>query len=130
MKKSRHKNDCPCGSGLAFDPCCNRFLSEQETPQTPLDLMRSRYTAYTRQDDRYLRHTWYPNAQPEGSLVADPSIKWMRLQIIRHEENGEDGLVEFIAYCKVNGRAQKMHETSRFLREGGKWYYLDGTFNE
>jgi len=130
MKKSRNRNDCPCGSAQIFDQCCNRFLSGQETPRTPLELMRSRYTAYTQQDERYLRHTWYPNAQPAGFLAAAPSIKWIRLQIIHHEENGDDGRVEFVAHCKVNGRAQKMHETSRFLREGGKWYYLDGTFSE
>jgi Uncharacterized protein conserved in bacteria len=130
MTKTGKKNDCPCGSGQVFDLCCNRFLSGQEAPQTPLELMRSRYTAYTRQDNRYLRHTWYPNAMPEGALTADPAIKWIRLQIVRHEENGDDGLVEFIARYKANGRALKLHETSRFLREGGKWYYLDGTFNE
>lgn len=130
MKKSGNKNNCPCESGHAFNQCCGRFLSGQQTPHTPLELMRSRYTAYIRQDDRYLRHTWYPNAIPEGALSADPALKWVRLQIIRHEQSGNDGLVEFIAHCKVNGRAQKMHETSRFLRERGKWYYLDGTFNE
>lgn len=130
MTKTGKKNDCPCGSGQAFDGCCHRFLSAQEMPQTPLELMRSRYTAYTRQDNRYLKHTWYPNAMPEGALAIDPSIKWVRLQIVRHEEKGDDGVVEFIAHYKVNGRARKMHETSRFLREGGKWYYLDGTFNE
>ncbi len=130
MKKSGKVNDCPCGSGKAFDLCCQRFLSGQETPRTPLELMRSRYTAYTRQDHRYLKYTWYPNARPEGAITTDSSLKWTRLQIIRHEENGPDGIVEFIAHCKVNGRARKLHETSRFLQEEGQWYYLDGTFSE
>lgn len=92
--------------------------------------MRSRYTAYTFRDDRYLKHTWYPSSRPEGDITADTSLKWLRLQIIRHEETAQDGLVEFIAHCKVNGRAQKMHETSRFLKEDGQWYYLDGTFSK
>lgn len=129
-KKSANANGCPCGSGRAFDLCCNRFLSGQEMPGTSLELMRSRYTAYTRRDERYLKQTWYPGSRPESPVTADTAIKWIGLQILRHEEDGQDGLVEFIAHCKVNGRAQKMHETSRFLREDEQWYYLDGIFNE
>lgn len=131
MRKSEKNTGCPCGSGCLFDLCCNRFLSGEYSPETALELMRSRYTAYVFSDDQYLRRTWYPGSRPQGGIVAnDGSIKWIRLQIVRHEENGPDGLVEFIAYCKVNGRAQKMHETSRFLKENAQWYYLDGTFVE
>jgi len=128
MRKTAAANICSCGSGHAFDLCCNRFLSGQETPETSLELMRARYAAYTLGDDRYLRRTWYPSTRPQGSITGEIPIQWIRLQIIRHEESATDGLVEFIAYCKVNGRAQKMHETSRFLKDGGQWYYLDGTF--
>jgi uncharacterized protein YchJ len=28
--------------------------------------------------------------------------------------------------CKVAGRTHRLHEISRFVREGGRWYYLDG----
>lgn len=121
---------CPCGSGLLFDLCCRPFLDGKTLPQTPLELMRSRYTAYTRRDSRYIRQTWHPDSRPEDAAETDPSIKWTRLEIIRWQTSQNDGLVEFIAHCKVNGRAQKMHETSRFLRENGQWYYLDGAFNE
>jgi SEC-C motif-containing protein len=35
-------------------------------------------------------------------------------------------VVEFVAHHKVNGRAGRLHERSRFVREGGAWFYLDG----
>lgn len=130
MTKTGKMPLCPCGSGLFFDLCCRRFLAGETLPQTPLELMRSRYTAYTRRDSHYIRNTWYPGSRPDNAMEIDPAIKWIRLEIIRSQTSQNDGLVEFIAYCKVNGRARKMHETSRFLRENGQWYYLDGAFNE
>lgn len=129
MTKMGKTPACPCGSGLQFDLCCRRFLAGETLPQTPLELMRSRYTAYTRHDSRYIRQTWYPGSRPESAMETDPAIKWTRLEIIRCHADQNDGLVEFIAHYKINGRARKMHETSRFLRENGQWYYLDGTFN-
>ena len=34
--------------------------------------------------------------------------------------------VEFVARSKLGGRAHRMHENSRFVREAGRWFYLDG----
>ncbi len=39
---------------------------------------------------------------------------------------GDAGVVEFVAHHKVNGRAGKLHEVSRFVREDGPWRYVDG----
>ena len=36
------------------------------------------------------------------------------------------GVVEFVARCKVGGRAERMEETSRFVRQDGRWLYIDG----
>ena len=35
-------------------------------------------------------------------------------------------MVEFTAYYKVNRRAGKLHEVSRFVRDAGVWLYVDG----
>ena len=36
-------------------------------------------------------------------------------------------MVEFVArYRQGGGRAGRLHESSRFVREAGRWYYLDG----
>jgi SEC-C motif-containing protein len=34
--------------------------------------------------------------------------------------------VEFVARNRVQGRATRMHERSRFVREDGRWFYVDG----
>jgi SEC-C motif-containing protein len=34
--------------------------------------------------------------------------------------------VEFVARSKLGGRAHRLHEISRFVREDGRWYYVDG----
>ncbi len=31
-----------------------------------------------------------------------------------------------MARYKVGGRAHRLHEISRFLREADRWFYLDG----
>jgi SEC-C motif-containing protein len=36
------------------------------------------------------------------------------------------GVVEYVARYKVDGRGHRLHETSRFSKTGGRWYYLDG----
>lgn len=44
------------------------------------------------------------------------------------------GTVEFVARFRINGRAQRLHEISRFVCEqeaaGPRWYYVDGSFPE
>ena len=90
--------------------------------------MRSRYTAYTRNDVAYLSSTWHPSTRPESlSLDDQPATKWLGLNVMRHELQDEShAIVEFVARYKINGRACKLHEISRFVRENGLWVYLDG----
>jgi 4-diphosphocytidyl-2-C-methyl-D-erythritol kinase len=44
--------------------------------------------------------------------------------------SADAGVVEFVARCRDSGRAQRMHETSRFVREQGRWYYVDGIVDD
>jgi SEC-C motif-containing protein len=53
-------------------------------------------------------------------------VKWIGLEVLQADESGDAGVVEFVARCKINGRAERMHELSRFVREQGRWYYIDG----
>lgn len=94
--------------------------------------MRSRYTAYTRQDAPYLLATWHPGTRPAAlSLDEAPQTRWIGLMIKRHEVLDEHhAIVEFIARYKINGRAGKLHETSRFVHEDGRWYYVAGDVDE
>lgn len=124
MKKAMQA--CPCGGG-EYASCCGRFIEQGAAPQTAEELMRSRYTAYTQANEAYVCATWYPRTLPAGTLTAqEPGLKWMGLEVRRHKEGSDEATVEFIARYKLNGRAHKMHEISRFVREQGRWYYLDG----
>ena len=86
--------------------------------------MRSRYSAYAVGLIDYLLRTWHPSTGP-GELELSP-IKWIGLEVLHAETAGDAGVVEFVALCRVNGRAQRMHEVSRFMRQDGCWYYIDG----
>jgi SEC-C motif-containing protein len=86
--------------------------------------MRSRYSAYVVGLIDYLLATWHPSTAP-GELDLSP-VKWLGLEVLRAEQAGDAGVVEFVARCRVNGRAQRMHEISSFVRQDGRWYYIDG----
>ena len=84
-------------------------------------LMRSRYSAFTLRDISYLLDSWHPSTRPE-TLELEPEVQWIRLKVLASSEDR----VEFVATFRVHGKAHKLHENSRFVREGERWYYLDG----
>jgi len=90
--------------------------------------MRSRYSAYVKENGSYLKNTWHTDTRPE-TIEFDPAIKWTRLSIKNTEKGGtndQQGTVEFIATYKDKGKAFRLHEVSRFVRINGDWVYLDG----
>ena len=90
--------------------------------------MRSRYSAYGLGLLDYLLVTWHASSSP-GDLELPP-VKWLGLEVRHAQAAGDAGVVEFVARCKEGGRAQRLHETSRFVRENGRWYYIDGQMTE
>ncbi len=90
--------------------------------------MRSRYVAYTLLREDYLLATWHVATRPVRlGLAEEPMTHWIGLEVTRHVQlDADHAVVEFVARYKVNGRAHRMHEVSRFVREAGKWYYADG----
>ena len=89
--------------------------------------MRSRYSAYVLDLTNYLRDTWHPKTRPAVIEPNPPGLKWLGLEVWRHTLQGADhASVEFVARSKLGGRAQRLHETSRFVRDDGRWYYVDG----
>ena len=93
--------------------------------------MRTRYVAYALGLEPYLLATWHPSTRPaELNLDEDPP-RWLELTIKRHEYQDEDhATVEFVARYKIGGRAYRLHETSRFVREDGRWFYIDGDIKD
>jgi SEC-C motif-containing protein len=89
--------------------------------------MRSRYTAYVRGLTGYLLDTWHPSTRP-AAIEPDPAgHRWLGLTVKHHRAiDADHAEVAFVAVAKVDGRAHRLVETSRFVREGGRWYYVDG----
>lgn len=124
---ARNDAACPCG-GRSYAQCCGRFIEQGRIPHTAAELMRSRYTAYALRDDDYLLATWHAGTRPQPP-VADEALKWLGLEVRRQAQQGEEATVEFVArYRDAGGRAHRLRETSRFVREGGRWFYVSGTF--
>lgn len=126
---------CPCGSGLTYENCCGHWHHQPAKRKEPtaLTLMRARYSAYVLGEWVYLNATWHPDTRPVNLSNDDERLAWQRLQIIATEAGGIDdatGIVEFVAIYKAQGRAYKLHERSRFVRDAnGAWLYLDGDVN-
>lgn len=91
--------------------------------------MRSRYSAYVLGLEPYLLQTWAEETRPAAlGLNEQPQPKWLGLEVRHAAESGDTAVVEFVARYKINGRAERMQERSRFVRRDGRWYYIDGEF--
>lgn len=95
---------------------------------TAEELMRSRFEAFARGDGDWLLSTWHPSTRPTRLDLGD-NPHWRRLQIVDVVRGGPDddtGVVEFRATYLSDGAHGVLHECSRFVRESGRWYYVDG----
>jgi len=120
---------CLCGSGLSGDACCDPLLSGERPAETAEALMRSRYCAFVGCNQSYLLASWHPDTRP-GHLDFDPQQRWLGLKILRTGAGAaadDEGIVEFVARYKIDGRGYRLHEISRFVRTEEGWRYLDGT---
>jgi SEC-C motif-containing protein len=90
--------------------------------------MRSRYSAFVILDPEYLLRTWHASSRP-ASLDLDADTQWRRLDILGTAKGGPldtSGTVEFAAHYRSDGERGVQRERSRFVREGKRWYYVDG----
>ncbi len=120
---------CPCGRAQAYADCCGVYHAGTPAPDAE-SLMRSRYTAYVQERADYLLASWHPDTRPEVLGFDDAPAqrtRWLGLTVHEHRHTGADHAeVRFTARYKVGGgSAVKMQEHSRFVREGGRWYYVD-----
>ncbi|HZY20626.1 MAG TPA: YchJ family metal-binding protein [Ramlibacter sp.] len=122
---------CPCGRTdprgrpLPYQACCGRYLAGQAAPDAE-SLMRSRYTAYVRNDEAYLLATWHPDTRP-ADVRPEPGTRWLGLEVKDHRQPDPDHAeVAFVARYRVQGRGGRLQERSRFVRADGRWFYRDG----
>jgi SEC-C motif-containing protein len=127
-----NKSPCPCGLKTSYSQCCGqlhqRFAATGELAAASAEtLMRSRYSAFVANELGYLLASWHVSTRPAALAPNEPGLKWLGLEVKKHvQQDAEHALVEFVARSKLAGRAQRLHEISRFVREAGAWYYLDG----
>ena len=119
---------CPCGTGLPLAECCGPLHDGTAAAGTAEQLMRSRYSAFVVGGVDYLLGTWHPTTRPRV-LDLDDGVRWTGLDVLAATVGGllaAEGTVEFRAHYVRNGAAGTQHENSRFVREDGRWHYLDG----
>ncbi|WP_266170358.1 YchJ family protein [Dyella subtropica] len=121
---------CPCGNADGYARCCGP-LHDGAVAATAERLMRSRYSAYVLKREDYLLATWHASTRPTTLKLGaqQPAPTWLGLTVKRHESQDDHAVVEFVARLRYGGgKAQRMHEISHFVREAGRWYYVDGSF--
>jgi len=127
------ESDCPCGRAdargrsRAYAACCGAYIDHAEQPAPDAEsLMRSRYTAFVRGCNDYLLATWHPSTRP-ATVEHEPGVKWLGLEVKRVRPiDATHAEVEFVARSRLAGVGHRLHELSRFVREDGRWYYVDG----
>lgn len=90
--------------------------------------MRSRFTAFAVGDVAHLRASWHPTTRP-GVVDLDPDVRWFRLDVVDVVAGGpfdDHGEVTFRAFHRSPDGRGVLTERSRFVRDDGRWSYLDG----
>jgi SEC-C motif domain protein len=132
---------CPCGSTAPYTDCCEPYLNGKAAAPTAEALMRSRYTAYSKGNVDYLIATLHPKSRHKSDrsslLQSVQSTRWVGLTIVTTQQGqvkDKRGVVEFVALyqpAKIQdlqsiGAVNQLHERSRFVKEKGEWFYVDG----
>ena len=126
--------NCYCGSGRAFEDCCEPFIKGTKKPSTAEELMRSRYAAYATGAVEYIMRTTHPSTRkshdPKAIEQWASRSKWQKLEIVatvKGTSADKHGTVEFKAYyLDADDQPQTHHENSNFRKELGKWFFVDG----
>ncbi|MCW2949083.1 MAG: hypothetical protein JWN41_96 [Thermoleophilia bacterium] len=121
---------CPCGSGRPRSECCQPVLDRQRDADTAEALMRSRYTAFVVNDVDWIMDSHHPDtvAEIDRDEVANWSgqSEWLGLTIRDTRDGGPDdseGIVDFRARYRLDGREVNHVERARFVRADGAWRF-------
>jgi len=125
---------CPCGSGDQFAQCCYPIWQVPSNAATPEQLMRSRYTAFCLKEVNHLVNTHHISRRAADEREAlhaqfneQPATEWLGLEIIEACAQ----YVTFIAkYRKGAGQPKGLYERSRFIKDEGTFFYLDGEIKQ
>ncbi|UYL09375.1 YchJ family metal-binding protein [Bdellovibrio sp. SKB1291214] len=125
---------CPCGIEKNYTECCGVYHSGKEKAPTAEALMRSRYSAFAKNQMQYLRDTTDP--QSLGDIDDEANQEWaerakfLKLEIVKAEEKANKGVVEFKAFYSVDDEDYVHHEVSTFRKQAGEWFFKSGKVKE
>ena len=118
---------CLCQSGKKYIECCGPFILRKKFPQSAIQLMRSRYTAFNIGDFNYIKATCAQDAKV--LFEAHPNtekLNGVRLDVLSVLDNDEDAEIVFKAYYEKQGRIFYLHEHSFFKKIDNHWKYIKG----
>ena len=122
---------CPCGKKSevrTYAECCRPYHAGLRAPATAEALMRSRYSAFAMKDSNYIHATWHRTTRPPRITFVTGEA-WLALRVLATSTDADSATVEFMARSLVDGQSKTLHEVSRFVREDGRWSYVDGVIN-
>lgn len=126
------ESNCPCGLGI-YTSCCQPLHLRQVKAQTAEQLMRSRYSAFSKHEIDYIVKTTAIGQQQALDVAAihdwSKSNQWLKLEVVQAKEkiDKNHAQVEFKAHYHDGKQAQVHHEVSHFVLHEGDWYFLDPT---
>lgn len=96
--------------------------------------MRSRFSAARHDITDYLVTSLHPSKRlaeppPLPTPTSPQAIEWLHLRIVETRggtAEDDEGSVAFVATYRRDSTLHQLRERSEFLRQGGRWYYLDG----
>ncbi|MFA8436217.1 MAG: YchJ family protein [Marinifilaceae bacterium] len=122
--------NCPCGLKKSYQDCCGSIIEGRRIAGSPEELMRSRYSAFVKQETDYLMRTHVAEYRPVNSLEIsewNATVEWLGLEVLHTSCNDEvSGWVEFKAHFRENGKRSVIHENSFFRKEEEHWLYVNG----
>lgn len=129
-------SSCPCGSGNKYKKCCQPF-HKGKLPKTALELMKSRYSAFSLLNAKYIINTTHPD-NPDYTIDTQKWIKdiqkfvtsceFINLEIIEFTSFENKAFVTFKAIIFCNNEDCSFTEKSEFIKKNDKWFYLSGVF--
>uniref|UniRef100_A0A7S0AHI5 YchJ-like middle NTF2-like domain-containing protein n=1 Tax=Minutocellus polymorphus TaxID=265543 RepID=A0A7S0AHI5_9STRA len=142
---------CPCGSGQKYGDCCQPFHLGSKWPQSPREVLQTRYSAFAYRLPAYIIDTTHPECRDWRPNKVDwikdldrqgmfDSYEFVSLEPGEEEAGSDDneGYITFKVQLKakgtgaggesIEGQEMILSERSKFLNDGEPlcWRYASG----
>ncbi len=128
---------CPCGSFKKYKKCCKPFHDKITSPKTALELMKSRFSAFSLCNSEYIIFSTHQN-NPDFTqdlkswnndiLNFSKNTRFEKLEILEFIDGEVESFVTFKATLFQDKNDISFIEKSRFLKTEEIWKYVDGQF--